>query len=358
MKKTLIAVAALSAMAASAMAADVTLYGRLDTGLLYTHSEDVLAESTSQFQMNSGFTTGSRWGIKGTEEIGSVKVGFTLESGFTSDNGRSAQDNRLFGRECVLTVGGDFGTFYFGRMGSVVSDAGSVSLLSATSVFGGAWGYATMKGTTGARMDRYDNSVAYVSPSLSGLSFNVMYSMKRNQLASGDEARENTVETDRYLAGGLKYANGPFTAVLTADYEMYAGNNVDEGYNIILGGNYKFSAATVYLKGAYFDNVRNALNTFDAFRTTDAKKGWGVELGTKIPAFGGDILAAVGYRNAENVNNSDDEYKFLTANVGYSYAFSKRTSLWSVIGYAQEKSEVADDTGKGFQVGVGLVHKF
>ncbi len=33
MKKTLIAVAALSAMAASAMAANVTLYGKLDQGI-------------------------------------------------------------------------------------------------------------------------------------------------------------------------------------------------------------------------------------------------------------------------------------------------------------------------------------
>lgn len=355
MKKTLIAVAALSAMAASAMAADVTLYGRLDTGLLYTHSENVNNVSTSQLQMNSGFTTGSRWGLKGTEEIGSVKVGFTLESGFTSDDGRSAQGGRLFGRECVLTVGGDFGTFYFGRMGSVASDAGSVSLLSATSVFGGAWGYASMQRTTGAAMTRYDNSVAYVSPSLSGLSFNVMYSMKGDNGATG---RENTVESNRYLSGGIKYANGPFTAVLAADYEMYAGHNVDEGYNIILGGNYKFSAASVYLKGAYFDDAQNVVDTFSSFDGTSAKKGWGVELGTKIPAFGGDILAAIGYRNAENVNNSEDEYKFLTANVGYTYAFSKRTNIWSVIGYAQEKRELDDEKAKGFQVGVGLVHKF
>ena len=356
MKKTLIAVAALSAMAASAMAADVTLYGRLDTGLVYQHSENLANVKTNKFSMESGFTTGSRWGLKGTEEIGSAKVGFILEGGFNSDDGRLGQGGRIFGRECVLTVGGDFGTFYFGRIASIVSDSGSVGLLGNASVFGNAYGYANMKATTGAEFDRYDNTIAYASPSLSGLSFNVQYSMQKNNSSA---TRENTAESDRYLAGGLKYANGPFTAVLAADYVMYAGHNVDEGYNIVLGGNYKFSAATVYVKGAYFDNALNIKDTFGCFaEATTQMKGWGVEVGTKVPAFGGDILAAVGYRNAENVNNSNDEYKYLAANVGYTYSFSKRTSLWSVIGYAQEKGEVADETAKGFQVGVGLVHKF
>ena len=38
MKKTFVAAAVLGAFAASAMAADVTLYGVIDTGLLYNYT--------------------------------------------------------------------------------------------------------------------------------------------------------------------------------------------------------------------------------------------------------------------------------------------------------------------------------
>lgn len=56
MKKTLAALAVLSAFAGSAIAADVTLYGRVDLGLRYTNVDaDVQGEDdVSQFEMASG----------------------------------------------------------------------------------------------------------------------------------------------------------------------------------------------------------------------------------------------------------------------------------------------------------------
>ena len=89
MKKSLLALALLGAFTASAFAEpSVTLYGRIDTGLVYTHKNlDNTAGSTDTFSMDSGVTTGSRWGLKGSEDIGNAKVGFVLESGFNSDDG-------------------------------------------------------------------------------------------------------------------------------------------------------------------------------------------------------------------------------------------------------------------------------
>ncbi|RHH04092.1 porin, partial [Sutterella sp. AM18-8-1] len=92
MKKSLIAAALLGTFAASAFAApSVTLYGRLDTSLAYTHLDKDKAgvDSTDTVSMESGFSTGNRWGLKGTEDIGNAKVGFVLESGFNSDDGAS-----------------------------------------------------------------------------------------------------------------------------------------------------------------------------------------------------------------------------------------------------------------------------
>ena len=91
MKKSLIAAALLGTFAASAFAApSVTLYGRIDTSLAYTHQRTSLSatagevsvsgsNSTDTLSMESGFSTGNRWSLKGTEDIGNAKVGFVLE---------------------------------------------------------------------------------------------------------------------------------------------------------------------------------------------------------------------------------------------------------------------------------------
>ena len=83
MKKTLAAVAVLGAFAGSALAADVQLYGIVDTGLAYVHGDaDGLGEDFDSFSMESGQGSGSRWGIKGTEDLGNgLTVGFILENG-------------------------------------------------------------------------------------------------------------------------------------------------------------------------------------------------------------------------------------------------------------------------------------
>lgn len=67
MKKTVAAVAVLGAFASSALAADVTLYGVVDAGLVYTHlDQDVQdVDATDKFEMKSGNQAGSRWGPQG-----------------------------------------------------------------------------------------------------------------------------------------------------------------------------------------------------------------------------------------------------------------------------------------------------
>lgn len=89
----------------------MTLYGKVDVGLQYknTNSDVITADGVidnqkdDSFGMRSSNSSTSRWGVKGTEEISdNMKVGFQLEGGFTADDGRSDNDNRLFGRESRL----------------------------------------------------------------------------------------------------------------------------------------------------------------------------------------------------------------------------------------------------------------
>ena len=128
MKKTLAAVAVLGAFASSAFAADVTLYGRLDTGLLMDDwtSTDYLGAETegTDWGMESGNTTGSRIGVKGSEEISDgLTVGFVLETAISGDTGAAFDGG--FTRESTLWVKTNYGTVWAGRISSIWSDGGS-----------------------------------------------------------------------------------------------------------------------------------------------------------------------------------------------------------------------------------------
>ena len=375
MKKTLLAAALLGSFAASAFAApSVTLYGIIDTGLNYTHyrADDGKTASTDTFSMASGQSSGSRWGLRGDEKIGSVTVGFNLENGFNSDDGTETM-SRLFGREASVHVAGKYGTLYAGREGKLISTAGAAAMGGIFSPFSVLWGDAGIKAQTGTDWGRIDNSLTYVSPSFSGLEIRAQYSLKNDGTKTGDE---NSSDVDRYAALGVSYKNGPAQFGLIGDYSMWknvakATENVDNGFSVIAGGNYDFKAVRVYGQVNYFDNQSTLVNSvggLDKFTattsTTDKKgnlgyEGWGISLGATAPAFGGTVIAGVSYRDAEEVQG-DNEYKRWEAALGYTYAFSKRTNAYAGVTYAQQKAEMKDKDQTPSAVGVmaGLVHKF
>ena len=171
MKKTLAALAILGAFAGSAAAADVTLYGLVDYGFSFEHTDgDTAADASDSFQMKSGQNSGSRFGVKGTEDLGNgLKVGFVLENGFAGDSGTFSTTNKLFDREAQLNLSGAFGTIAFGRMGQLASANGSFGLLGQTSPFSSGWGdsigqkYVTADGWT-----RFDNTITYATPDFAG----------------------------------------------------------------------------------------------------------------------------------------------------------------------------------------------
>ena len=138
MKKTLAAVAVLGAFAGSALAADVQLYGIIDTGVGYSHvdvDEPALGEDYDSFEMKSGQASGSRWGIKGTEDLGNgLTVGFILEDGITTDDG--AESGVMFNRESSLFLQGGFGKFAMGRIGSINNGQSSWAKVGMLSAFG------------------------------------------------------------------------------------------------------------------------------------------------------------------------------------------------------------------------------
>ena len=88
------------ALSAAATATSVQLYGLIDTGLQYINNGP---GGNSKTGMSTGNLSGSRWGLRGTEDLGDgLSTVFVLENGFDSDNGTTMQGGRLFGRQAYV----------------------------------------------------------------------------------------------------------------------------------------------------------------------------------------------------------------------------------------------------------------
>lgn len=208
MKKSFVALAVLGAFAGTSMAAEVTMYGVVDTGLLYQHGEasasiDGIGSASAEvdsFSMEPGTNSASRFGICGTEDLGNgMTVGFKLENGFESGTGALKTDSKLFDRESTLFIKGGFGTVYAGRMGTLVSDAGSVGFYgSMASALATGWSdnIAGHNAVMANYSSCYDNTIAYVSPEFAGVTIYAQYAM-------GD-TNENKASNDRYAALGAE----------------------------------------------------------------------------------------------------------------------------------------------------------
>ena len=353
MKKTLAAVAVLGAFAGSALAADVQLYGIVDTGVGYNHVDvDGLGngQDIDTFQMKSGQASGSRWGLKGTEDLGNgLTVGFILEDGFSSDNG--ADSAPMFNRESSLFIEGGFGKLAMGRMGSLNNGQSSWAKVGMINAFGTSdWGdYSVQVGNVMSTAAQWDNMVAYQTPDFAGFKVYAQYGMG-NAVTDYDSV-ENESSSDRYYALGATYNNGPFAAYFAVDSLKYAsrdnktgtGEDKDESLTVTLGGSYDFEAVKVYLGAQYFDEVK--LSNFKGVikaagvGQSNKVKGYGISLTGDAPVLGGKAMFGIGYTDAESADSEDKtadvELQRYVVSVGYDYPFSKRTDVYAVASYMQ-----------------------
>ncbi len=404
MKKTLAAVAVLGAFAGSALAADVQLYGIVDTGFQYLSADsDVTgSDSVNKFSMESGMQSGSRFGLKGTEDLGNgVTVGFILESQFSSDTGALADEDHFFRRESSLFLEGGFGKVAFGRMGSINGGVSSWAKYGVMSAFGTSWGnFSAQAGNWAVGGGLWDNMIAYETPSFAGFKIFAQYGMGNTLSDKYVNADGETVETswgtenesssDRYYAIGASYANGPLNLYFAVDSTNYSSASLvngtetgeltygdqDDSLTITLGGNYDFEVVKLFAGAQYFDEVKlSKLNGAVNYDTTFTNgfagrvKGWSVGVSGSIPVAGGQVLVGAAYLDAEAADSiktegvKDDELSRWIVSAGYDYPLSKRTNVYGVVTYNQDSLEYGtankDDTDPYvFGVMVGLRHKF
>ncbi len=366
-KRTLVAAAAMAAISCPALAADVTLYGVIDTSLVFSavNAKDG-AGRTNKLEMSSGEEWGSRWGIRGTETLGNgYSVGFDLQSGIRSDTG-AAQYSRLFAREASIHVKGDFGKLTVGRMDTLIGTRTSAGKMAVINAFGDGYGpYNPCIQNVMSEYGYVDNAIFYESPKMAGLTFRLQYSMGPD----GVENKSNNTSSataNRYAAGTAMYENGPLTLFAGVDRVFYGheqGVDADDSLTVTLGGKYDFGFMRLHAGVQYFDEVLTT--TFRGFSWDDVPtklKGFGSHVSAGFPVAGGNLIAGLAYLDAEAADslNTDIDLKRMTAGVGYQYPVSKRTHLYGIASVGQDEVKTSSSKIKPnyYKAVVGIRHLF
>lgn len=370
LKLTLIAAAAALA-AGAATAADVTVYGLVDYGLMYSNLDNGVT-TTEKTEMTSGQNLGSRFGFKGTEDLGNgVTVGFILENGFSADTGALPASGNIFDRESTLFLQGKAGMIKFGRMTRITGSTGSTNIYVG-SISPMSTGYGDnipgYNAIFAGNLLRFGNTITYTTPDFAGLKIHAQYSGGYD-MAEGEDENQST--TDRYMGLGMTYKNGAFnmagavekfnwkSAGLTASDDAYA----DDGLVVSAGGAYDFGVVKFFLMGAYFDHMPLSLGflgdsaKLGAAYTNNDRQGLGVNTGINAPALGGNLRLSFAYlaseASADGVNADLDRTNVTAA---WEYKFSKQTIYY--MGAAWTQDDYEDFEAQRVGATLGLIHAF
>lgn len=341
MKKTLIAMAVMAA--AGAASAQVTLYGKLDYIMQSEKTTTSGATAADKgLEVNSAGLNSSRWGMKGTEDLGGgLKASFKYEAGVSADTG--AFNAGGFNRASNLSLAGGFGSFTMGRQVTPYDDAlggqdaqdGGHNQSALGAVFGG-----------GKHSDnvRQSNSLRYDTPSFGGFQAALMY-------APGEDG-DATKSAGNYTGLSLVYATGPVYVSLGAEDFKAAGGATTNAW--VLGGTYDFGAAKVGLTVGRASN--NALDPVDTTKDGGNDKGFGLSVSVPVS---GALTVDVGYARETKTLAANDASADTT---GYSvvghYALSKRTKVYGALFNTDNTAAATQATTNVRRYGVGIQHNF
>lgn len=352
-KPTLLLAAGGAAMMAAAGAhaqGSVTLYGIVDIGVEYANHVPRSAQSSSVVREQPGNLAGSRWGLKGSEDLGGgYKAVFTLENGFNPNSGALGQGGRMFGRKAFVGLATPYGTVTLGRHQNLLYELmykydpltfnPSYSAQSFDSQF----------------VNRADNSIRY-GARIAGFTFALLYSTGFDSTIPNGANVPGATKVGREMSAAVLYDHGPASVGVT--YDQIQGTSIatqsDTQSRALIGASYDFGVLKA-LAGVRWLNVRNTANP------PSSMLYWGgLTYRVSAPLF---ISASV-YHTQFRRQHGGPTMGVLLAD----YALSKRTDLYAEAAYVHNRafSNVgvrgtgvdiaagADQTG----VTVGMRHTF
>ncbi|UIN19393.1 porin [Herbaspirillum frisingense] len=289
----------------------VVIYGVIDAGVALETSRHAAGSSRA---LLTGGSSSSRLGFRGSEDLGNAwKAIFTLESGFSPDDGNLAQGGLLWGRKSFVGLSSPYGTLTLGRQDSPLYEYSA-----AMDPVSGALAFTRIFTLT-SRYRRDNNTVKYASPTMYGFKGQLAYSFgeKAGSRASG-----------RILSAGLNYTRGDSSSSLSM---QHVNNQPDKGSGIkttrllIIGTRYDFQVAALSLMA----QTNKSNEGSKAIDSHDLLLGVSVPMGSH--KFTGSVIAHQDRRLASGSARQ--------LGLGYSYAMSPRTSLYAGISHITNKEK-------------------
>ncbi len=321
MKKSLIALATLSAMTMGVSATEVQLFGQVDEFIAFNNTQ-----GTYDTAIKSGGASASHFGLKGVEDLGNgMQAFFNLDQAFLADTGSVTfgSNGMAFSREANVGLRGPFGQISFGRQYTphfltfAIYDPTELSLGSSFSGFF----FPGPNAVTGDAGDlvRIDNSIQYVLPTPFGLTNFFFVSL-------GEHAKPNggTSSTRGNLynyAAKLDY--GKFSGMISYAWEKYAAG--------FPGSERAGDAYTVkWLNTSFtydFGVTKPVLQVLKKWGSPahGSNSFWMAQIGTSTPIFGGKWMISGTYLKNETQKHAN------AWGVGtkFNYPLSKRTKLYA-----------------------------
>jgi predicted porin len=324
MKKSLLALAALTAFAGAASAqSSVTLFGILDAGVTRISSGGKSVVGLT----NSGYNS-SRLGVRGVEDLGGgLQGGFWLEGQIFNDTGtgNGATAGWTWERRSTVSLMGGFGEIRLGRdystnfWNTTVYDPFGTNGLGTSNTFGmvGAAG-------NGVAAVRTNNSISYFTPPMGGASVQVQYAFGEN-LSGGSKA-------NNYFGIRAGYAAGPIS--VHATYAKTEGG-------VVNGANNDGQDVKYFNVGASFNaGVVQPMLIVAQEKTGAGLKVLGIQPGIMVPVGAGTIRASYG---RFDIKNSDNDWNKIA--IGYLHNLSKRTTLYTTYARVSNKGTQTKNVG-------------
>ncbi|MES2008518.1 MAG: porin [Pseudomonadota bacterium] len=370
MKKSLLALAALGAFAGAAQAqSSVTLYGVADMNLEYINHLGVAPSAAnglntgrgnSVYRMSSGGLSGSRWGLRGVEDLGGgLKALFVLENGFSLDTGSLQQGGRLFGRQAYVGIeSAQAGRFTFGRQYTTLFD-----LLANFSPSGYATQYEPVVAQLGLNF-RSDNTAKYTG--VFGPVTAIAHWSFGNGVAGNGEV-PGQFRRDTGYGAGVGYAAGPFGATIAYDqYNPTLSATGDTGTfkKAAVAGSYAFGPAKIM--GGYRWGQAKAQNGAPILRDNYYWIGANYQVTAPL-----GLTLQYNYDDVKNLGGVNVKNPWQVSFIA-DYNLSKRTDVYLTAAYAKNAGLNFDTSAISFAngyflgsnndnmlgVGVGIRHKF
>jgi predicted porin len=347
-----------------ASAADsVTLYGILDNSVQYVNHGPGGSSRTS---MSSGGWNGSRWGMRGSEDLGNgTKAIFALESGIDVNNGQTLQGGRLFGRQSWVGLSDKtLGQLTMGRHNTLMLD-----WMSKYTPFDNAT--ISAKVLDASFSDRMDNSVKY-SNKFGPVTVGTYYSFGWNNDQNYDDKA-----VGRMWGAGARYKENGWDAALLyhtkhADKPKTGADGDNREDRVVAGLAYDMDIVKVYLGYRWLEQklVQRNYTSNLYWAGIDYKPSHPTTLSLAILKMDGTACDSMNYAACPAVQEAGSAQKPTMIIAGAQYDLSKRTTLYALGGYALNShgssvSVIGGNYGVNVEPGqnqfglsVGMRHRF